>query len=277
VTAPGRPHFDSPPVTEVRLSVSYDSLPRMRAAHAGLLWRQLDGVNRFPDIEELYPDPAQDEIFGPSRERPPLDISVFDRPPPTRSAFRSASRTESVEVQDDQLTVLWTEQPRGGDYPRYEHVRRSFVTAWDAWSRVVEEQRVGVLRLRQAEISYVNHLPIGGGWESVADLADVLRLQWMPSLSDRQTEAPEDLHLYQRYVLKRHEEPYGRLYVSVDSASEWNGKKAVGLSLTVRSRPAEGTVRATLDVLDEGHDLIVSSFVAVTTERMHAYWGRRTS
>lgn len=277
MTAPGRPHFDSPPVTEVRLTVSYDTLPKLRAAHAGLLWRELGGPDRFPETEDLYLEPARDEYFGPPRDRPPLDLSLLDRPRPTRSAFRSSNRTESVEVQEDQLTVAWAEQPRGGPYPRYEQVRALFVEALDAWVRVLAEQRVGALRPRQAEVSYVNHLPIGQGWEQVSDLREVLQLQWMQADQGPVDDPPEDFHLYQRYVLRRDGEPYGRLYVSADSAREWNGSKAAALSLTVRSRPREGTDHATLSVLDEGHDLIVATFVAVTATGMHAHWGRRTS
>jgi len=274
VTLAARPHFDRPPVTEVRLSISYDRLPKLRSAHAGLLWAEVGGPRAYPAVEDLYREPAAVEEFGTQPEPTAFDVALFDRPRATRVALRSADQAEAVELQDDQLTVLWSATPGGAPYPRYEYVRGRFNAVYSAWQRIVQEQELGELRPRQAEIAYVNHLPVGVGWHQVADVPAALNLQWLPAATDLVTEVPEDLHLYQRYVLERAGQPYGRLYVSLDTARTWNGEKAMALSLTVRGRPRKASFDGTLEVLDDGHEIITSSFVSVTSEQMHERWGR---
>ncbi len=267
--------FDAPPVTSVRLSVAFDRLPKVRAAHAGLLWQELGGALRLPEIEDLYVEPTEDETFPAVRDRPPFDLALLDRPRPTRTALRSPDRTQAVELQDDELSFSWVQQPNAGEYPRYAHVRAEFARVLEAWSRVVEQHTLGVLRPRQAEVAYVNHLPVKRGWLRVEDLTEVLRLQWMPTPAPV-PQQPEDVHLYQRYVLERDGDPYGRLYVSADTDRERHGTKALALSLTVRGRPRTSDMGGTLAFLDEGHKIIVKTFVSVTTETMHEQWGRST-
>lgn len=277
VTAPiSLAEFERPPVTSVRLSAAFDRLPKVRAAHAGLLWEELGGVGTLPEVEDLYVEPTDDEQFPAAHERPPFDVALLDRPRPTRTALRSADRTHSVELQDDEISFSWTQQPKAGEYPRYTHVRAEFVKVLDAWQRVVDRHALGSLRPRQAEVAYTNHLPLDQGWSGVEDVGTVLRLQWMPT-SAAVPQQPEDLHVYQRYVLERDGQPYGRLYVSADTDRERNGTKAFALSLTVRGRPKTSDLDATLALLDEGHKIIVSTFVAVTTETMHERWGRSSS
>lgn len=277
VTAPvSLAEFDNPPVSSVRLSVAFDRLPKVRAAHAGLLWEELGGAERLPEVEDLYVEPTEDEQFPAARERAPFDVALLDRPRPTRTALRSGDRTHSVELQDDEITFAWTQRPKAGEYPRYTHVREEFVNVLASWQRVVDRHSLGAIRPRQAEVAYVNNLPLDQGWSGVEDLGTVLHLQWMPTPGSV-PQHPEDLHLYQRYVLSRAGEPYGRLYVSADTDRVRNGTKALALSLTVRGRPQTSDLNATLALLDEGHKIIVSTFLAVTTETMHQRWGRDSS
>lgn len=277
MTAPDDlPEFESPPITSVRLSVAFDRLPKVRAAHAGLLWQELGGARQLPEIEDLYVEPTADETFPAVRERPPFDLALLDRPRPTRTALRTSDRTRAVELQDDELTFSWTQQPRAGAYPRYSHVRAEFLRVWQAWTRVVEQHGLGSLRPRQAEVAYVNHLLVDIGWSGLEDLARVVRLQWMPT-PHGVPQQPEDIHMYQRYVLERDGEPYGRLYVSADTDRERGGTKALALSLTVRGRPRTSDLDGTLSLLDEGHKIIVKTFVSTTTETMQARWGKTSS
>ena len=272
-TVPGlRPDFEAPPVVEVRLTVNFERVPRIRGPHFGLLWGALGGPGTLAEAEDLYPEPTDLETFPAPSGTPPFDFKLFEHPRPTRAAFRSGDG-HSVEVQDDALSVSWSAGSNVG-YPRYEVVRAKFEAAYGHWSSVLQRVNAGVPRVKQAEVTYVNHLPIGVGWADPTELSNVVRFAQLPV--DQGIEGVEDVHLYQRHVLRRAGEPWGRLYISFDSARQnrESDKKVANLSLTVRGIPAGDTSLDALRLLDDGHAIIVASFAACTTPEMHTQWGR---
>ncbi|MCW2542036.1 MAG: hypothetical protein JWN95_3761 [Frankiales bacterium] len=265
------PSFDEPPVSQVRLGVYFDRLPKLRSGHLGLFWAKLGGPDVYPDTEDLYRDRAKLETFPASAERPAFDLARFDRPMPTKVAFRS--RDVSVEVQDDSLFVTWSRLPESRTYPRYEAVRLPFEATLANWYQYLAQSGLGSPQLRQAEISYENQLPQKVGWNSVADLGEVFRARTLPTAAGDDL---EDVHLYQRQTLKSaDQEPWGRLYVRIDSARTHESTKTVDFSLTVRGLLRNDTPEAALATLDEGHALIVNTFAAATTDKMHQIWKRR--
>lgn len=134
-------------------------------------------------------------------------------------------------------------------------------------------ERAGkVLTPIQSEITYVNHLLPGEGWESHSDLAKVLRL-----VSGAETSFlpnAESTQLVSKYLMDRASAPIGRLHVTAQPAYRRTDQLSVFvLTLTARGRPLSDDAVGVAEFMDLGHEWIVRGFTDMTTEGMHGIWG----
>lgn len=264
-----RPDFDRPPVEQVLLAVVFRPLTRLRASHLGLFWDLINRDGGFPRVEEYPHRPPHVEEFG-SEQQQDFRVSVVDRPPVPRVVFTSGNGRSRVAVQDDLLQVGWQ---RSGDepYPRFERPRAEFVRLLDAFRSFLKDYGLGTVRVRQAEVSYVNLIPSGALWSTPADLQRLVR--FAPAMTAA-GQGIEDLHFAQRHVLRDQDIPWGRMYLGLDADALAEDTAGALLSLTVRAPVSKGDEEV-VPILDRGHDVIVSAFVQVTTEEAHIAWGRR--
>jgi uncharacterized protein (TIGR04255 family) len=269
-TGADRPDFDRPPVEQVLLAVVFRPLTRLRASHLGLFWERINRSGDFPSVDEFKIRRHYLEEFGPENQQQGFEVSVVDRPPVPRVVFSSADGRNRVDVQDDLLQVGWY---RSGDepYPHFEQPRDEFVRILDIFRSFLKDYRLGAVRVRQAELSYINRLPTDALWANPIDLQRVVRFQgpvWegMPKV--------EDLHFAQRHVLLTEGRPWARLYAGLDADHTSKGTQGARLSFTVRG-PVRGDDVDVISFLEQGHDAIVAAFVELTTEHAHSVWGRR--
>lgn len=264
---PDLPDFERPPLTEVVLAVHLDPLPALRAAHLGLLWTEFRG--EYPSVEEHPPIETPEEQFGPA-VGPQFQIQLLGPPPVPRFWFISADGTRLLQLQQDRFIHNWRRLTPDTAYPRYEALRESFETHFQAFARFLDENRLGTATIRQAEVNYGNHLIPGEGWSEQGELERVVRM-WSPTYEPGLLEGrPEDIRLAQRHLIADEGGPYARLYVAVEPVVGG----ALVLNLTVRGRPRSNHLKGTLDFFDMGRKRIVNAFTAVTTAEMHQAWGR---
>ncbi|HEX7165422.1 MAG TPA: TIGR04255 family protein [Acidimicrobiales bacterium] len=265
----GLPDFENPPVAEVVLDVTVDPLPLLRNAHLGMLWTT-HFRDEYPKLEEHEPVVSVEETFGSPEVA--FDVQRLGAPPVIRQWFISSDETRLVQVQSDRLIHNWRRRPDGGAYPRYPSLREAFERHYAAYVQFLQKEELGSPQPRQAEITYVNRLEAGQGWATARELDRVLRV-WRPDFGQENlvVDELEDVRVAWRYTITDNEGPYARLYVSVEPAI---GGDLV-LTLKVRGRPRVTAPDGLVGFFDMGRARIVNAFAAVTTDRMHAIWGRR--
>ena len=268
------PDFSRPPVVEVVLSVQFEPLEALRSAHVGLLWSQFR--EGFPKLEEHGQIAHAVETFDEKHPAPKVKLKVADTPSVSRSWFLNEDQTELIQVQPDRFLHNWRKITGEKPYPRYEAIRRSFRSELAEFSSVLSREGIGDLRLNQCEVTYVNHVYAGQGWESQGEVENVLKV-WKGLPEESFLPKPEDVSLRVRYLIPGADgDPIGRLHLTLQPAwKKSDGSAMYVLTLTARGAPQGEGLDGAFSFLDTGRRWIVKGFTAITTTDMHEIWGRK--
>jgi len=267
----GLPSYDRPPLSEVALSIQFNALAGFGYVHIGPLWTRFR--DKFPDVEYQPPLQATFETFGVNPIAPQLPhLQIMQMPEMPRIWL--LAKNEIIQFQRDRFIHNWRKIGDGDAYPRYEAVRARFLEELSILQAFANENDLGQLVPNQCELTYVNVIKIADASDPDPTAKifkcwnDVGVEIWGP---------PEDVALSMRYrILGKDGEPIGR--VSVQSASGYgaDGARVIQLNLVGRGRPDEPTFEGAVAFLDIARVKIVEGFTALTTEKMHEAWGRRT-
>jgi uncharacterized protein (TIGR04255 family) len=263
------PDFEKPPVVETVLSVQFEPLIQMRAVHLGLLWQEFR--DKLPRTEERPPlEPLIERFPEPTRLRLGLQLQALDTPPIPRFWFLNEEGTELVQVQPDRFIRNWRKVGVGDLYPRYPMVKSAFEADFNRFLGFVAERKLGVVRLNQCEVTYVNHIIAGEGWTTYQDVDRIFTIWHQPA--DFPPGNAEDLTFHARFPIPgSNGKPIGRLHAELQPAVlTSDGRQMYVLNLTAR-----GQIGESIDFFDLGREWIVKSFAALTTPDMHRIWRRR--
>jgi len=268
------PDFSDPPVVEVALAAQFDPLSELRTPQVGLLWQKFR--DRFPNLEEHAPLDSVIERFGITGSADAnVRLEMMKSPPVPRVWFLNISGTELIQVQQDRFIHNWRRAETDEGYPHYEHVRTTFEENWRIFESFCDEEGLDTPSPNQCEVTYVNHIIAGKGWEWHGDLGNVLTL-FSPTYSEPFLPRAEGARFACRYVIPNEGgKPVGRLHVSVDSAYRRSDSRAIlVLNMVARGRPVGNGLGGVLRFMDLGHEWIVRGFASITTKQMHKIWGR---
>ena len=261
------PEFDDPPVVETVLSVQFEPLPLVQTAHLGLLWSE---------YRSLFPKPGEHPALDPVIERFPespsgrmgLRLQAFENPPIPRLSFANGQGNEMIQVQNDRFIKNWRKEGDGEQYPHYEKtVRPNFDRDFGIFLGFLAKNRLGPPRVNQCEVTYVNHILSGKGWDNYGEFEKVFTFWRSPDATP--PGPPEDLRIHARFVIPDDDgKPIGRLHVDLQPAVRISDN----LPMYVLHLTARGQVGDGLGFFDVGRKWIVTTFKRLTTESMHNIW-----
>jgi uncharacterized protein (TIGR04255 family) len=261
------PEFDAPPVVEVAVGVQFRPIFAMRGlALAGLRdrWRY-----QYPRIEE---QPALPPIAeGSPSLMPWVQFNVVSLPP-TRQWFLNELGTELVQVQPDRLLINWRTGEGPAKYPRYGHVRKTFVNRFDDLALFVADEAFGELEITQAELTYINVIEVEHD-----ELGRIDRfLKGWSGVSGHHLGAPEQARVTLTFPIPGLGNSQSRLYVEINPAQKQDGEPVLFFTLTARGNPGGKSFSEAMKFMDEAHDHLTRSFAELTKESMHDVWGKRS-
>jgi uncharacterized protein (TIGR04255 family) len=264
------PDFENPPVVETVLSVQFETLIQMRAAHLGLIWQEFR--DRFRRTEERPPlEPVFEKSPQQNKPRLGVQLQALENIPVPRCWFLNQEGTELMQVQPDRFIKNWRKVGEGDLYPRYEKVRAAFEADFARFRALLAAQELGSPRVNQCEVTYVNHIVAGEGWENYSEVDKVFRVWQQPpehSLPGR----AEDVTWHARFPITGTDgKLLGRLHAVVQPAVRITDDRP----MFVFNLTARGQVGDSLDFFDLGREWVVRSFAEMTTEKMHRIWRRR--
>jgi uncharacterized protein (TIGR04255 family) len=261
------PDFDNPPIVETVLSVQFETLPLIQTAHLGLLWNEYRPA--FPRTEERPPlDPVIERFNESPSSRVGFKIQAFDNPPIPRLWFMNAQGNEMIQVQNDRFVKNWRKEGDREQYPHYnDTIRPNFDRDYRVFVAFLRENQLGSPRVNQCEITYVNHILAGEGWQHFGELEKIFTFWRSPDLTP--PGSAEDLRVHARFPIPDEAgEPIGRLHVDLQPAVRTSDNRPMYvLHLTAR-----GQVGADLEFFDLGRDWIVQTFKRLTKNSMHDIW-----
>jgi len=277
MTAPDRApkdadlHFDRAPLVERVLAVQFDPLKGLTNAHLGWFWKGFLSPQWVKaTTAALLPD--QREVFEADAhwQRPGVTLSVRLGEDPVRLQVTHENDDRVLQLQPTRFLYNW--RRRQGSYPKHDALLQEFQEHLQGLRKFVDESGVGPLRLNQWEVTYVNHLPRGEGWESPADWAKVLPKLLGPG------QVGGDLQI-ESFSGEWHfeiEPRAARLHVAVQHGRllTAEGPEVLVLQLTARGPIREEPGWGLQDGIDRGHRACRTAFAEMTPPALHALWGR---
>jgi uncharacterized protein (TIGR04255 family) len=263
------PSFRNPPVVEVAMAIQFGPPQKLATVHYGEYWRRIKAD--YPNLEEKPPLGKSYELFGVEQASAGPEIELSELPPLRRCWFIDEHGNSLVQMDPQHFIYNWRNETGTETYPRYEYVRERFERLWGDFLTFLGEEGLGELQPNHWEITYVNHLDRGEGWESLADLRNVLLIS-PNGLSKGFLPTPESMQLIASYGFP---EKKGRLRISLQNAvRRRDNRECMLLKLIARGQVRSSQVNTILPCFDMGREWIVRAFAEVTSEKAHALWGR---
>jgi uncharacterized protein (TIGR04255 family) len=276
------PKFTNPPVVEVLLSAQFQQLAGMNVGHLGLLWERFK--TKFPRTAQ---QPALPHIIERKGVNAAPVMPTFSLMAPADQVPRfwmiGEDDSDLVQVQSDRFMRNWRRYHNAEMvYPSYDgHNRPEFLLDFETFRSFVIEQGWGELNIDQCEVAYVNHIKPGKGWKDFSQLDRVFK-GWASEYPRLAGSAANSIACRIRHeVSDGHDKFIGHLFIELDSAYAVPTPPASGelsplfqLQLIVRGRPLREGVQGVMEFMDRAHSIIVKSFAAITTPKMHKIWER---
>lgn len=156
------PSYKQPPVDEVVCGIRFEPLPQLKVPHIGLLWERFR--QEYPVTQHAIPIATDTTL--------PVDHATGV--PLPRVWFISKADNELVQFQSDRFYYNW--RRREDDYPRYNSIIDKFEKAKRQLDDFADELQLGTIKTVECELTYINHIPKGQGWESINDLPSLTKL-----------------------------------------------------------------------------------------------------
>jgi uncharacterized protein (TIGR04255 family) len=265
------PEFEYPPVSEVALSVEFQPLENWRSPHAGLYWARISSDYPHTDVQAALP--SQIEEFGEKFwQRPGVRFEIVN-PDVSRFWFLAEPPTRLIQVQRDRFILNWRKVHGDEVYPRYaKEIRPRFEIEWARFKQFVADQKLGELDVKQCEITYVNDIIKGDGWQAFGDSLTLFS-PWYGTGSTGFLSSPETLSIAGSFLMP---EGRGRLHFATQHVMrQIDQREAVQLRLVARGKPDSGADPDILHWMDIGHEWIVRGFEDLTSPRAHDLWKRK--
>lgn len=255
------PEFEKPPVIEVVCGVLFKPLESLLAPHLGVLWDRFKA--KYPGCREVAPLAPAIERFDDSAG---MELAISDRPPLPRVWFMHESETGIVQVQRDRFLHNWKKVRPEDEYPRYTNVIDLFREHLSTFDAFITDVGLGGVEPLQYELTYVNHIPQGEGFDSLGGIGGVLPDFGWRSDDKRFLPTPERVNWRTSFTLP---EKAGRLHATIrNGVRNEDGRPLLLLELTARGFGKDGSRAEMWKWFDLGHEWIVRAFADMTDENV---------
>jgi len=264
----GLPDFAKPPAVETLLGLHFKPLAGWSVPHFGLFWNAIK--RNYPQVEVHPPITSEMALkfeVDPRRVQFQLTSEV-----PVRCWFIHKSGSRLIQVQNSSFIQNWRKPAAGAEYLHYDDLWPTFIEMWGAFRRFLSGNSVEQPSITDCEVTYINHIDRGEGWDHFAQLSEIIPA-WCGEGSGNFLPAPLSVSINAFYPIK---DNAGRLEITVQpGVRKADGKETIQLVLTAKCRPQSPDVRDLKNCLDLAREWVVRGFDDFTSERMHEVWQKR--
>ena len=262
--------FSSPPVVEVVAGVTFDGLSADASVLLGAYWKE-HLRSRFPNLQYQPTYSPPDEQF-PSGSRA-LSLNLIAGPQPARLWAQSNDGQELLQLQPGWFACNWRKVQPDDEYDRWGSRRAAFEQHFSDLCGYLANEGAGQPKVRQCEVTYINHIRSSSRWSSHADFAKIFS-GVQPSITPSRV---EQISAQAQFIMDNEAGAFGRLYTKILPAFDIDGQSPLYVfELTARGAPQGDGIDGALGFLDRGREVIDLTFLAMTTSAMHEEWGFRS-
>jgi uncharacterized protein (TIGR04255 family) len=265
------PSFAHPPLVEVVLGLQFSPMEGISSAQLGQFAATLE--SDFPHSTDAALLDPQFELTGEPFGAAAQLVQSRWKPPGTRLQLRSSNGERLLQIQNGRLVLNWRKVE--GPYPSYRELQPIFSEYLERFRSFISSRSQSPFHPEQWEVVYLNHIPAGPLWSSVAGWAPVLPglLASTSPLANCEIESCAGLWHYKL------PQGQGRLHIELSHAAVLNTPESKPCPVMVLQLTARGSAQnlGTEDSLEArlqvGHDSIVRAFASITSPSAHLEWG----
>lgn len=197
---------------------------------------------------------------------------MFKLPLP-RLWFINEEKNGLIQLQENMFFYNWRKIQPEESYPRYNTVIKTFTLNLKMFTEFIEDEKLGILEPVDCELTYINDIVKGEGWETIADIHKVIpELNWR---SNDQRFLPEPLNLGWKTLYALPEDK-GRFIVKLDQATrKIDNQPMFRLEISARGLGVDKSLDAVWDWFEIAHEWIVKGFTDITSEEIQKSIWRR--
>lgn len=264
----GRREYGRPPVTSATLTVFIEPVENFDLSMVTRLHTRWS--ERFPGLQQTFPRTRPDELPSVT----PFESAAGWFPLPCVIQF-SSSLSRAISFQYDQISLTWNFDVDAADstYPGYEALSKELHTTFEYFAEVVAQMADKPLKVQGCRVEYENKIDSIDGvdwitgylsnWEATARN----RLEDAEYVGFRSRNSVENNSLGTRTTVR----------VQLGSGSDYED---TDLDIDVVSVPLEESPIAegkptdqARRLLDDAHDLEISTFEMYVNDKMRTHWG----
>jgi uncharacterized protein (TIGR04255 family) len=152
MTSDPSPQYTNPPINEVVCGAAFAPLERFKIPHLGLFWHLI--LEQFPRCEQVPPLGNFEEVFEQK-------LGIL----PPRVWFINQNDDRLIQLQKNRFLFNW--RKRTDSYPHFPHIYESFSNNFDRFQRFIAKHNIGEIKVGSYELTYINLLLKGEGWEDL--------------------------------------------------------------------------------------------------------------
>jgi uncharacterized protein (TIGR04255 family) len=265
----GFPDYENPPVIEVVCGILFKPLTAFLSPYIGLLWEKYK--SGYPQCSEVAPLDPMIERFD---EPPHMMLEIGSIPPLPRIWFLQEQGHGIIQVQRDRFLHNWRKVNPKDEYPRYRVVKQMFMQNLSKFQAFLDENKLGSIEPLQYEMTYVNHIPQGEGWENLGDIGHVLPDFAFAAKKNRFVPEPNTVNWRTTFVLP---EKAARMHMVVRNVRQRDtGRLILLFELTVRGIGKDKSFEGMSKWFDLARQWIVCGFADLTShEVQEKIWKRK--
>jgi uncharacterized protein (TIGR04255 family) len=248
----------------------FESVPAFGIGHFGLFWDRIR--EEFPSCVSQPAITNVVETFGSPKA---MSVELFQGAPPTRALYQSRTSGELIQVQADRFSFNW-KLVSGAEYPRYDATLPRFWALFDLFAEFLRQKKLGPIALTQCEVTNVNIIPVAEFGGTFGQAASALAVH-VPTLEEYPELALENAQVAARYLMSDEDGvPFGRVHASAHSVFNIaTAEAAIRLDLTARGGKPSLDRQSAQEFFECSRNAINAAFLAYTSVKAHAHWGKR--
>lgn len=254
------PDYEAPPVVETVLGVRFVPIQGWNVLHFGKL---LNAYKEwYPKLELKPPVGGVEFQINPNSD-------TFDLP--LRLWLIDAPGSQLIQVQHNFFMRNWRKTAETAEYTHYEKVKPLFSRDWNVFCDFLDSEKLPRPEIWQWEVTYINHVVRGQGWDNPRDLESLFRM-WKDTKLDAPLESPEASSFMLSYALGGGKQLQ---FVGQPAIRRIDGSEVFQLTISATGKPEDSSLSTLLTSLDEGRANVVNGFTAFTTEEAQRKLWRR--
>ena len=262
--------FARPPVEEVMLGVLFKPLERFFAPHLGEIWREFKKFGFVHTTAQGAVPPAIEQF---SNQIPEPQVQISNVPDFHRILFIHETGNQILQIQQDRFMFNWRKIEEGQEYPGFSSIFASFEDFCTRFKENLKNQGIGEITPLQYELSYINQLRHGDGWDTLGDLGKIYQMFVDSEQSDLFWDGAESVILQTFFPIA---DLRGRLHLTISNRVRIpDQRQTLQTDFTMRGFP-KNKGDAMVAWFESARDEIREKFASMFTEDIQTrVWERK--